>query len=259
MSTKITKDMRLKYHNQANDDNLVNNYGSSFSAVMEKEGLFFSACPICYASLYPSQQKIHELYIHPRTGLWTEPRREQAEWILNESPWKDAFLTKDVSEVSEIGCEINIHEYSWHHCMVGMAALRAIVRFSNSTKDWGELGFSGMDYVLAPFACTSAKPAPHVYNEHLPMSGLTVYSNFSTAKSMEGRDTFASGIPPKLSLFEYNSGGSGLCVNECLTIVRKPFKNGTNSFGTMQYRMFKDQEEKIEHTKNFISLFKGEE
>lgn len=111
---KLVEEMRKKQEEYVKENKMMN-YGTASYAANYKTGIshvtWSAACSAAFRRTAPK----HLLYIVHRAyqldykgiGLTKEVTDAYYHWLMNESPWKDAFLTKEVLYARRYGMEMD--------------------------------------------------------------------------------------------------------------------------------------------------------
>lgn len=209
---------RIRFMDEVQD---CENWSGNALALDEngQENFSFSDC-ICYSGItQESFLKAHYLYIFFSAAFVTKAGEKYAHWLINDSPYQDSFLTKDVEEGIRYGFSVDTSQQR-HWMEASIMMLRQ--GFERGDKwSWSkfkEIGCSGMEaYVLAchfdvkgdKLLTTSAYKEHSPFIRGLPFScyeGLHFDGDWHPYSLMEGYDEWEpDGIAKSMGIVKFLS------------------------------------------------------
>lgn len=110
---------------------------------------------ICYAGLFFEDLRYaggaEQMFVFFADERWNDDTRMWTDWVLNRSPFADAFITKDVKEAETLGVEIDV-DVNLFMSKAGISTLRHPFEwgYTYCWADMRRLGFSEVEsYALA--------------------------------------------------------------------------------------------------------------
>ena len=119
-------------------------YNSWVALNEEAEVISSSTRDICYADLWGSDEPVNRLRAYFGAKLHTEESKGWCNWVIQDSPVKEAFITKTVEEGYEHGFELNTR-CDARLTMSGMCLLRHQFEYKWHWHKFVKLGFSPVD------------------------------------------------------------------------------------------------------------------
>lgn len=173
---------------------------SAFLAFNEGGLVYECRRSICYRSLTYGDKMVDEVYLFFGDTLWAkEGAHEWVNWVLNRSPFSDAFITKDSEEARKLGAEIDTSK-DWAFVCGAMMALRH--HFEVDVWSWFtfvKMGLSEFDaYVCAcnVYAYEGSLHEQTHNSNHLTIWGLVGYACYKGECFTPSGETYR-GVKPE--------------------------------------------------------------
>jgi hypothetical protein len=165
---------------------------------------------------------------HIKTGQMKEHEKVYLNWVLNKSPWKDAYLTKDWHEVEEEGCILQTLGFSAQFVVGAMVALRYLGEMPHIVTAWAEIKDSiaptGTISLIADNVSSGIEPEPGMderlafvfahkideYGQYSNRLSLMNHAVFGEELDTQGLKQFLSGTQRSLLSFNDSSNFRGM-------------------------------------------------
>ena len=218
---------------------------SSWLALKEEEIILSDDNYMCYAPLFCSEEyDIDKLFIFFGENKKKLPRRKEwCHWVINDSFYSEAFVTKDVEEGFNKGFEINL-DCEFILMKAGMMCLRNAFEYEGwSWHKFKEIGFDGyQSYALAVNLTVNDNS---IYTSFLSNNHLPVY------KWQDLNLYYGSGYSPSDYKASKNGMYKSISISSAMGCVNNnKYDYFPTIFGVKQPKFTKENLEKfIKHLK----------
>lgn len=200
---------------------------SAFLAFNEEKLVYTVQADICYRSLTYGNESVDEVYLFFGEKLWAiEGAHEWVDWVLNKSPFSEAFITKDSEEARKLGVAVDTSK-DWAFVCGAMMALRHHFEVENwSWFTFVKTGLSEFDaYVCAcnVYAYEGSLHEQTHNSNHLTIWGLVGYACYKGDRFTPSGETYR-GVEPEDAdrISKGHWMGLGMWENEHIYLEKLP-------------------------------------